>query len=373
MTKSEAQPGTWVSVVMMLVLLLPWAIVGPLLLYHSTLLPMARYFDTLSWEEAPCAIVSSRLVESPDPADQLYTPDIVFSYVVEGQVYRSDRISFSGVKAYVPEKNAQASLAPYPSGGRTICYYDPEDPGRAVLDPGISMGSFGLGLLGLVLTAMGVGGLGFVFYRLRGAIKGPAAAAPKAPKPQRPVPAGGVMPAELTPSPGRLERLWKHALLALVWNGVVASFVWQVYRNLRAERPVTVLAWVLLPLALAGLVLLFLAVRRLLGFFNPLPRLVLSPAVPVRGQTTELQWWLTGSAARVRRLRIILEGRKARRDDPFESTVLVDATDPGRTGAGQVSFTLPLGAIPSVWKLHVATEVAAGPDFVDNFDVPVKL
>lgn len=362
MTTSKSplrDPGAWVAVAFGTVLTLPLAVFGLWGFYAINVRPVVTYLDAMSWRETPCTILSSRLVEE----DDFHKVDILYAYVVDGQVYRSDLYDFSGVHSSGGQEEKQAMVDRHPSGSRTLCYVDPDDPARAVLHPTVSTEAWWLGPVFLIFGLAGAGGL-FGIYR--GFL--PARKTARKVKPLSDLAA----PAELQPSPRRLTRFLRPALLALVWNYAVASFVLLVYRNLRAERPVSAAAWLLLPLALIGLVLLILAVRRMFVVFNPRPRLILSPQVVQRGKTADLQWWFSGDARRVQRLRIVLEGRKTRRDEPYE-LVLVDSTEPERIAESQASFTVPLGAIPSVWNLRVTTEVAAGPDFVDNFDIPVKL
>lgn len=357
MKKSKSPLPDLGTMVVGTVLLIPLVVFGLWGFYAINIRPLATFFDATSWRETPCTILSSRLTEE----DGIHRVDILYAYVVAGQVYRSDLYDFAGVRASGGEEEKQALVDRHPSGSRTVCYVDPDDPARAVLHPEVSTEGWWLGPFFLLFGLAGAAGL-FGMYR------GFLPARKTVPKPLAEIDT----PAELQPSPRRLTRFLVPALVALAWNYAVASFGVLVLRNLRAERPVSLSSWLLLPLALFGLVLLVLAVRRMLISLNPLPRLILSPRIVQRGTDADLRWWFSGDARKVRRLRIVLEGTQNPDDEPYES-VLMDSTEPYRIAEGQLSFTVPFQAIPSVWNLQVTTEIAAGPDFVDNFNFPVKI
>lgn len=350
-------PNTWPQVIYATLIAVPIAIFGLWGFYRVSIKPVVTYLDAMSWRETPCTILSSRLTTE----SEISRVDILYAYVVDGQVYRSGRYDFACVHSSVGQEAKQAVVARYPSGGRTTCYVDPDDPAQAVLHPKVSTEGWWLGPAFLVFGLGSGVGLVLMYRQML-----PRLFAPRVKSPRE----LGPGPGELRPSRRRLTRFVAPALFALVWNYAVAAFALLVLRDLRAERPVSSLGWLLLPFALAGLWLLIFAVRRMLVLFNPRPRLVLNPPKAQRGKIADLQWWISGDPAKVRRLRIVLEEREAPREEP-EELVLLDSTEPDRIAAGQVSFTLPAGTKPSVWNLQVMTEIAAGPDVVDNFPVPV--
>lgn len=76
-----------------------------------------------------------------------YVPEVAYTYNVDGQSYRSSRITFDAVN----KLNARETVARYPKGKRIGVFYDPQKPDRAVLEPGADPTG------GLVFIGLGVG------------------------------------------------------------------------------------------------------------------------------------------------------------------------------------------------------------------------
>lgn len=85
-----------------------------------------------------------------------YTPRVSYSYTVNSVSYESYAIKF-GENTYSSEREAQEILARYPAGQVVQVYYDPSDPDSAILEPGVSGGSYivlSVGLLFVVLSLL---------------------------------------------------------------------------------------------------------------------------------------------------------------------------------------------------------------------------
>ncbi|MBP7593115.1 MAG: DUF3592 domain-containing protein, partial [Chloroflexi bacterium] len=62
-----------------------------------------------------------------------------------------------GENSYSSERKAQAILDRYPNGQRIAVFYDPTQPDKAVLEPGVSGGSYivlGIGLLFVFISLL---------------------------------------------------------------------------------------------------------------------------------------------------------------------------------------------------------------------------
>lgn len=81
-----------------------------------------------------------------------HLPEVVYNYNVEGQSYRSSRITFGAVN----KLNARKTVARYPKGKRIDVFYDPQKPDQAVLEPGADP-TFSIVFIGIgvVLALMG--------------------------------------------------------------------------------------------------------------------------------------------------------------------------------------------------------------------------
>lgn len=105
-------------------------------LYLGFLGPTRQCLVAWGWDEVQCTIVSSRYAayrgssENPFPE---YTLDILYAYRFGEQDYRSNQYDFhaaaSGDLSFI-----EGIVARYPTGAQAICYVDPGQPERSVLN-----------------------------------------------------------------------------------------------------------------------------------------------------------------------------------------------------------------------------------------------
>ncbi len=81
-------------------------------------------------------------------------PGIEYEYTVDGLVYTGRTVSFGGIPATVD--GAGTVLLQYPVGSAVTVWYDPDDPDRAVLQPGAAGGAWTEAVFGLVLVVAGL-------------------------------------------------------------------------------------------------------------------------------------------------------------------------------------------------------------------------
>lgn len=374
--------------------LLPFLIGGLVGFYFLTWRPLARVLAARSWTEESCVVLESRVAESADSdGGSTYKPEIVYSYSVGGVVRQSQRYEFSDVYSSGYDGKAEI-VARYPPGLRTACYVNPADPREAVLNRGLSL-VYLLGLIPLFFTAAGAGGIAWTLRertRRRATAPAPAVASASG---EAVSPFGVVLPAnageprELRPKMTRFGKLIALVLLSLFWNGIVSVFVWQAVRAWREGQPDGCLTAFLVPFVLVGLLLVFGAFRQLLVLFNPRLKITLGRSVLAPGEPVFLQWSMTGRAAGVRRLRIVLEGQEVatyRRGtdthtdtETFASIPVVDTDQPYQMMASSASLEVPAGTMPSftaernkiVWMLKAVCEIPGWPDSEDEYEVLV--
>lgn len=383
-------------------------LVGAGLFYFLFIRPMGLVLAARSWQETPCTIVSSRVAESHDSDDggTTYKVDITFAYTAAGGERQSNRYDF--MDAYSSGYDGKKAVVDrHPPGSRAICYVDPGDPGRVVLNRDFSA-KYLIGLFPLLFLFAGLGGL---VWAVPWARKGsrPRTSSPRISSPRTVVAPGGATesanvspfgvevpagaasgPMELKPKATPLVKFVGLLCVALFWNGILSVFLWQVYKSWSAGAPDGCLTAFLVPFVLVGLGLVFGVFRQLLVLFNPRPHLTLSPGAPAAGEAVWLQWRLSGRAAGVKRLHIVLEGTEeatyrrgtdTRTDrETFASIPIVDTTEPFEMAAGSASFHIPADAMPSfkadrneiVWKLKVVPEIPGWPDCEDDFEIVVR-
>lgn len=93
-------------------------------------------FESLAWPKADGVVTSSSVVTRYWRDVELHHPAVQYQYSVGPQTYSGKRIAFkteSGGTAQV----AADVLGPYPQGAHVPVYYNPSNPGEAVLEPGI--------------------------------------------------------------------------------------------------------------------------------------------------------------------------------------------------------------------------------------------
>ena len=375
-------------------------VVGAALFYFMFIRPVGLIVEARSWRETPCTIVSSAVAESYDSEDggTTYKVDITFAYPADGGERQSNRYDF--MDAYSSGYDGKKAVVDrYPPGSRAICYVDPEDPKRAVLNRDFSA-IYLIGLFPLLFLFAGLGGLIWAVPWVRkesGGGKVRNVVAPDGTKVslaaspfgvEAPADASG--PMALKPQATPIAKFVGILLFTLFWNGIVSVFLWQAYKGWQAGAPDGCLTVFLIPFVLVGLAGIFGVFRQLLVLFNPRPHLTLSPGAPATGETAWLQWRLSGRAAGVKRLNIFLEGREEatyrRGTDTqtdrqvFATIPVVDTTEPFEMAEGSASFTIPMDTMPSfkadrnkiVWTLKVVPEIPGWPDCEDDFDVVVR-
>jgi hypothetical protein len=374
-----------------------FALVGGVATWFVTIRPLAGLVAARSWVETPCTILASQVAESSDSDGTTYKVDVRYSYVFAGGEHRSERYDF--FNAYSSGYQGKADVvARYPPGARTVCYVNPDDPSEAVIDrsPGPR---YLVGLVPLVFLFIGVGGIVFALRHggqaAAATLEAPSPAAWSS-KPTRSAlardsfPTVQTGPRDLRPNVSPFGKFVGLTFAALFWNGIVSVFVWQAVQGWRAGQPDGCLTLFLVPFVLVGLALVAGAFQNLLALANPRPRLTLSPGVLTPGGAAYLQWKMVGRASRIRRLRIVLEGREEARyrrgtdtytdRETFATIHAVDTDQPFEIPAGSAHLSIPEGTMHSfaadnnkiVWMLKAECEIPGWPDSVDEYEIQVK-
>lgn len=104
------------------------------------------------WPDTRGVIALSELRQATDGDND--SVRIEFDYEVAGQKHRGTMVSYAGLPAQSTEK--AASVARYPVGSEVRVYYDPADPGRAVLERTPSRAWMAAVVMGVVLVAIGI-------------------------------------------------------------------------------------------------------------------------------------------------------------------------------------------------------------------------
>jgi hypothetical protein len=94
---------------------------------------------SLAWPSVSGKVLKAEVEQGESIADEdgmtrtIYYPSVEYEYEVGGQVFTGKKISFGATQTYSSNAKAAAELAQYPLGKPVPVYYDPADPGQAVL------------------------------------------------------------------------------------------------------------------------------------------------------------------------------------------------------------------------------------------------
>ena len=92
-----------------------------------------------TWPSVMGRVVTSNIEishshDSDGGSSTAYTPRIVYEYEVLGHRYHGDRVNFGATLGYGNANTAQAVVDRYVPGNNIRVYYDPNNPGEAVLE-----------------------------------------------------------------------------------------------------------------------------------------------------------------------------------------------------------------------------------------------
>lgn len=336
---------------------------------------LAKSLASTRWDETPCTVISSRVKRHSGKNGPTYSVDVFYRYSVDGREYKSNRYAAIGGSSS-GTKGKAAVVAKYPAGSRRVCYVNPRNPGEALLKPGVGWEL----LFGLIPTAFLAAGAGVMWASRRPAkriARGRVASS---------VPA--TEPVNLKSKASPLAKLGGVAIFALIWNGVVGAFLWNMSDGFQRLPEVFFLLF-FLPFAVIGLGALFVTGYCVLALANPRCRLTVSPSVLQSGGSLEVSWTFSGSVQRLQRLRIFLEGREEatyRRGTSshtdrhaFARLAVTEVSHSLEMAQGAARLRLPDGLPPSfsatsnkiVWTLKVQGEIAHWPDVNEEFEITV--
>ncbi len=135
-------------------------------------------FASRSWPSTPGQVTASRLVVvTPTPSGDsttdseavtMYSVQVQYAYQAGGESFTGSRVTLSDF-ASSEQADVEHLLARYPAGKTVQIYYDPQNPGSSVLEPGFTAGMWVPLAVGGLLTVFG---LGLVTWYLRGLRRG---------------------------------------------------------------------------------------------------------------------------------------------------------------------------------------------------------
>jgi hypothetical protein len=376
-------------------------LVGAGMLIPFFIVPALRVAEARSWQPVSCVILSSGVRSHSSDDGATYSIEVLYRYDFQGRSHQSNRYQFIGGSSSGYESKS-AAVDRIPAGATVTCYVDPDDPYEAVIERGFTT-DYLFGLIPLLFALVGAGGMAVVVAgaaAIRKDVARPSwrgGATPIVPAVVPPIAgvsraAGSMGPVTLEPAMGRVGKLGCAFAIVLIWNGVLAPFVWIVVKSFRSGSPDWFVTVVVTPFVVIGLLLLSGIPYSILGLMNPRPRLRISHAALRIGEPAQIDWSFVGTASRIRRLKIWLESSKSTTETvstergasiraitvPLGTIDVVERGSEHGLESGTVTFTLPDGTLPTSegddaigWKLRLQGEIAFWPDVLEEYEIPV--
>jgi len=126
-----------------------------------SLFVIRRSFGSKSWPKTVGTVVSTEVKRTvTHTANSVsYEPYVKYTYSVRGQQYAHDKLTAAVTPGIREPAGAAAIVAKYPVGHQVTVFYNPADPGDAVLGAGGSSGDWYFVLFGCALLGASVLGL----------------------------------------------------------------------------------------------------------------------------------------------------------------------------------------------------------------------
>lgn len=352
-------------------------------------MPMLRLIEARDWPAVQCTVISSRVRDVRGDDGTTYKPEILYAYTYIGREYRSSRYSAHAWSSGDRSK-ASAIVARYPPGSTTTCYVNPARPGEALLTREIDWLPVLLSMIPLVFVVIGAVGVTFMLRQGRGTSGIQPISAAAARGPLAPLTSGRRGPIVLRPNVRPLMKVVALGIFALVWNGIISVFVYQVIKGWNDGQPDMCLTAFMIPFVLVGLGVIAGMIHAFLAAFNPLPELAIEKSALSPGDSAEMKWHFTGNVQRIHRLRITLEGREEatyrRGTDTvtdkhvFHRATIVETSRPMEISTGKGRLSIPAETMHSfssssnkvVWELCLHGEIESWPDVKQEFALDVE-
>ena len=125
----------------------------PFTLRHTARLIQA--VSSLHWPQVEAEVVSTsiRTQGIPGKAKRIYETAVTFRYAVGRTFYESSRFSFDPVFLNTYTKTLDLA-ALYPKGQKVRAFYNPKNPGEAVLTPGVHWSHYLFFAVGAFFTSL---------------------------------------------------------------------------------------------------------------------------------------------------------------------------------------------------------------------------
>lgn len=363
-----------------------FALIGGALIYPLGIQPALVMNESRSWSATECTVIDSRVRAHDGDSDSgtTYSIDIHYSYAVDGLRYESDRYRI-GETASSEFRSKQAIVDRFPPGTVFTCYYSPDRPDDAVIEPGFSLDLL-IGVIPLVFLVVGLS----VFFGARSpSPERPGIPSPMTAEPKRAMGRSSREPLVLKPQVSAAGSLLVVIFIALFWNGIISVFVVQVVNSWLKGDPEYFLTLFMVPFVLVGAGLLLAIPYSALKILNPVPELTLIPGTPALGEKFTVRWRFSGQVGRLEALTVTLQGVEQavyRRGtdtytskETFYEQLLKKSSNRLDFQQGEAAAAIPEAQMHSfsashnkiIWSIVVHGKISRWPDVSESFEITV--
>ena len=361
--------------------------------------PLWGVLQALTWIETPCTIEESH-VETKTNAQgkgKTYSVAVRFSFQAPDpnatggeaplRTWTGERYSFvTGSSSGLAAK--QAAVEAYPAGSKRTCWVDPRDPQCSVLERDMT-GDLWMAALTLIFPCAGYGiALGIWVASRRKRQRERMISTGTMPTPTAAQETAATLALGSVQSP--FAKFIFSLIFCVFWNGIISIPLFSVLiPGFRQGHPEWIIFFFLIPFELIGLGLMVWLGYNLLALANPRIRLRLAATSIRPGDRLQLSWEIAGSAQRLRRLTITLEGREEATysqgkkqvtdREVFHRSVLFDRDEHFARQPGRAELLIPAEAPVSFKSLHhclrwvmvVQGDIPHWPDIREEWDLTV--
>ena len=363
--------------------------VGSAVGYFFFAKPVMMSREAQNWNEVKCKILHSKVKSHSGSDSTTYSVDIRYSYRIKGEKYTSDRYDFfTGSSSGYQSKSE--IVQSYKKGKRAKCYVNPLNPAESVLTKELRTEELLFGIIPLLFIIIGAGGIiGTVISIFRKKRIQTADDDDEYDFKNEYSNSGSSKKTHLSPKSSPLMNIVGVAFFAIMWNGIISIFLYQVYKGFERKEPEWFLTFFMIPFVLVGILSILALIYTILKTSNPKIIIDISPNKLYPGLQAHLKWEIKGKTEKLRNLSIYLEGReiaKYRRGtntstatNIFERVTVTSINDTLSMDYGHARFTVPADTVPTFraannsieWYIAVRGEIKWWPDLLEKF--PVKI
>ncbi len=117
---------------------------------------------SLRWPTVPVQVTASGVNTGTSNLGNWWAPDVQYEYHLGGRVYRSTNIRYL-MPPFYHEEEARVVQAAYPQGAEVKAAYDPKNPARSVLEPGVPPDMWARALIPVFFWSLAF----YIFYEIK--------------------------------------------------------------------------------------------------------------------------------------------------------------------------------------------------------------